>query len=203
MTDEIEAEREADAFVEEWKRRRRETFRGYTAEGVNALRIGFVAGFEKFHASRDAEIAAKEAEIAKAIAAYDASSAEYASWEKKLLAEIADLRAQLAAMREPIWMLREEHEAAMAELRSRLEAAEARAVRWVSNEEAQAMMSDADGGRAYADIDACPQREIVCLAPMIPQPPMMPGDAERADAWRERYVANVMAAPVPLPETEP
>lgn len=50
------AAREADAFVGEWKRRRRESFRGYTAEGVNALRIGYIAGFEKSHASRDAEI---------------------------------------------------------------------------------------------------------------------------------------------------
>ena len=41
-------------------------------------------------------------------------------------AEIADLRARLAAMREPLWMLREEHEAETAELRSRLEAAEAK-----------------------------------------------------------------------------
>lgn len=41
-------------------------------------------------------------------------------------AEIAELRAKLAAMREPIWMLRAEHEAEMADLRGRLEAAEAK-----------------------------------------------------------------------------
>lgn len=48
--------------------------------------------------------------------------------------EIASLRAKLSAMREPLWMLREEHEAETAKLRARLEAAEARVKELEENE---------------------------------------------------------------------
>ncbi len=134
----------------------------------------YVAGHAAARAEIETEIAARDQEIAKALAAYDASRAEHDAWEKKLLAEIAELRAKLSAMREPIWMLREEHEAAMAGLRSRLESAEARVPRWVryASEEWESLVRD--GWKFAIDSEDDPFRPHL-----------------------------LMVQPVPLPETEP
>lgn len=93
-------------------------------------------------------------------------------------AELADLRAKLAAMREPLWMLREEHEAETAELRARLEAA-----KMVIGNYLPVCIGDC----------GCEGANTGCA---------ILGDDPEATAVAEE-IAIRMALPVPLPETEP
>lgn len=144
---------------------------------LEACRVAYQAGFKDGHASCDAEIAEKDREISRIGEARGRELAVLVTYLRQIKerdSEIASLRAKLAAMREPLWMLRSEHEAEMAELRARLEAAEARSPRWVryTSEEWESLVRD--GWKFAIDSEDDPFRPHL-----------------------------LMVKPVPLPETEP
>ncbi len=106
-------------------------------------------------------------------------------------AEIAALRAKLAAMREPLWMLREEHEAETADLRARLEAAENRHAEPCRECSAQGMIESVgmEHGSGCTDSRCCSD----CPVPVQVLEPCGACGGYGA----------IMVPNVPLPETEP
>ncbi len=84
--------------------------------------------------------------------------------------QIAELKAKLAAMREPLWMLREEHEAEVAALRGKIAEAEGKAPRWVryTSDEWESLVRD--GWKFAIDSEDDPLFPHLLMVPPVPLP---------------------------------